>query len=341
MKIGAVFEPTAAAFYRGVFPLQALERRGHEILWPENDTGHPKLPQIYQCDAVFVYRRHEEAVRDILRSLAARNVGVVWDNDDDLSAIPKDSPTYRNVGALRAQQRFSDTLKTARLAHVVTLTTDVLRARYAGNGVERIEVIENALQHKARRHRRKHDGLVVGWIAGGEHAADAQALDIPATLARLQAAHPDVLVHCLGVDLKLKGRYKHERSVHFDRLPDVMAGFDIGLAPLTDNAFNRARSNIKVKEYAASEVPWLASPVGPYEPLGPAQGGLLVEDDQWFDTLDTLVRDRRARKRLAKAGKAWAKSQTIDSVADRWEAVFTEAVERAGRAPALGSVATA
>ena len=39
---------------------------------------------------------------------------------------------------------------------------------------------------------------------------------------------------------------------------------------------NRARSNIKLKEYAAAGACWLASPIGPYVGLGEKQGGRLV-----------------------------------------------------------------
>lgn len=340
MRIGAAFEPTGAAFYRGVYPLEAMARRGHHIVWPENDTGHPKLSQLAHCDVIYVYRAHDDGLRRVLASHRERGIGIVWDNDDDLSSIPKHSPTYREVGGLRAQKRFSETVRMGRVADVVTVTTEVLRERYASTGLDRIEVIDNMLPRRLKRRRRKHDGVVVGWIAGMEHLADARALQIPEALRRLQETHPDVHVECVGVNLNLRSNYIHHPQIHFLQLPEVMAGFDIGLAPLTDIPFNRARSSIKVKEYAASQVPWLASPVAPYLGLGPDQGGLVVPDGEWFEVLDELVRDSRARKRLAKAGKRWAKSQTIDEVAERWERVFTEAAEGArdrmeGRAVAV------
>lgn len=329
MKIGCAFDTDGAAMYRGLYPLETLERRGHEVVWPENGTGNPRVHALTRCDVVFVYRRYEEALRTMLERLSTQGIGVVWDNDDDFSAIPKHSPTYRELGALRAQKRFSETVRMAKTAHVVTLTTDTLRERYAAAGIRRVEVIDNMLRSGTKRRPRKHDGLVIGWIAGMEHMADAHELDVAGALEQVQRAHSDVRVTCVGVDLKLKSGYDHRPGVPFVQLPGVMANFDIGLAPLTDIPFNRARSSIKVKEYAASQVPWLASPVTPYAHLGPEQGGLLVADGDWAAALDRLVSDRRARKRLARAGKRWAKAQTADAVADRWEAVLTEAIERA------------
>jgi hypothetical protein len=51
----------------------------------------------------------------------------------------------------------------------------------------------------------------------------------------------------------------------------------------------------------------------------------LVPDDAWFEALDRLVSHARERKRLARSAEAWARRQTIDAVADRWEQVFAAA----------------
>ena len=334
MRIGAAFEPTAAAFYRGVYPLEAMQRRGHEIVWPLQNSGEAQVEEFASCDVVYVFRRSEDALRRALAPLVARGVGLVWDSDDDLSAIPKRSPNYATIGALRGQRRFAETLRIARLAHVMTSTTEAIATKYERAGVTDVEIIENHLAPRTRRRRQRHDGLVVGWIAGMEHTEDAVELHLRDIFTRLQAAHPDLTVETVGVDLGLKDRYVRHAAVHFKTLPEHMARYDIGIAPLVDIPFNGARSNIKVKEYAASAVPWLASPRAPYRALGEREGGLLVEDGAWEAALDTLLRDKRQRKRLARAGKSWAKSQTIDAVADRWERVFETAVERAASASA-------
>jgi hypothetical protein len=334
MRIGAAFEPTAAAYYRGVYPLEEMMRRGHEIVWPENDTGEAKVGEFGACDVIYVFRRSEEALRRPLAQLAARGVGIVWDTDDDLSAIPRRSPNFKTIGGLRGQRRFTETLRMARLAHVMLASTETIRAKYEKAGVSRIEVMENYLPRKLKRRRTRHDGLIVGWIAGIEHTEDAMALGLRETLERVLAEHPDVRVESVGVDLRLAERYVRHHTIHFNSLPDHMARYDIGLAPIVDIPFNAARSNIKVKEYAASEVPWLASPRGPYAGLGERNGGLLVDDDAWGSALDALIRDKRARKNLAKAGRSWAKTQTIDRQADRFEALLRTAAQRATQADA-------
>jgi glycosyltransferase involved in cell wall biosynthesis len=175
------------------------------------------------------------------------------------------------------------------------------------------------------RPRRRHDGIVIGWVGGIDHAADVARIGVANALSRLIAEHDNVRVECIGVDLGLPERYRHDGFVPFPELPGRIGEFDIGIAPLADLPGNRARSDIKVKEYAASAVPWLASPVGPYLGFGEGEGGRLVPDDEWFEALDRLVTHGRERRRLARKAKRWAKGQTIDAVADRWERVFVEA----------------
>lgn len=335
MRIGAAFEPTAAAYYRGLYPLEEMMRRGHEIVWPALHTGEAKVEEFDGCDVIYVFRRSEDALRRALVPLVARGIGLVWDTDDDLSAIPRRSPNYKEVGGLRGQKRFAETMRMAHLAHLMLASTVTIKEKYERAGVEGIEVVENYLAPRIRRRRQRHDGLVIGWIAGAEHTEDAIALRIGETLERVLARHPDMRVETVGVDLGLPGqRYVRHASVHFNDLPQHMAYYDIGIAPLVDIPFNAARSNIKVKEYAASGVPWLASPRAPYRALGEREGGLLVEDDAWDAALEALICDKRRRKQLARAGKSWAKTQRIDQVADRFERLLEMAAERATQARA-------
>jgi glycosyltransferase involved in cell wall biosynthesis len=85
---------------------------------------------------------------------------------------------------------------------------------------------------------------------------------------------------------------------------------------------------VKLKEYAALGIPWLASPVGPYVGLGEAQGGLLVQDAEWGRALGSLIEHPLRRARLGRRARAWAASQTIDFAVAQWEAAFEDAVRR-------------
>jgi glycosyltransferase involved in cell wall biosynthesis len=213
---------------------------------------------------------------------------------------------------------------------VVTTTSEPIAQAYRAMGGRSVRVIENYLgDHYANLERQPHDGLVIGWAGWVDHQADWKALDLHATFMRLLDAHPHVRVASVGmIDLGLpRERYTRSPAVPFEQLGEALTAFDIGIAPLADHAFNRARSNIKVKEYGAAGVPWLASPIGPYANLGEKQGGRLVPDDSWYTALDELIRNDRARRKLAKRARRWATDQLLTKHTDKWETALTDAIQ--------------
>jgi glycosyltransferase involved in cell wall biosynthesis len=332
MRLGVAWVACSNAYYRAVDPLRAMERRGHQVVWPTDADGEADLRRLAGCDAVHVYRRGEDHTRRALMRLAQQGVAIVYDNDDDHLAVPREAENYKDFAGLKGQRIFAASVQVARLARCFTTTSELLAQKYCRAGVERVEVIGNYLAHDVPRPRHRHDGVVIGWIAGAEHQADVKRIEIADALRRLMVKHPEVRVECIGRDLDLPERYRHDVHVPFDGLPGRIGGFDIGIAPLANIPCNRARSDIKLKEYAASGVPWLASPIGPYQGLGEEQGGRLVSDDGWLEALERLVTHGRERRRLARKAQRWAKHQTIDAAADRWEEVFVQAASGASHA---------
>jgi glycosyltransferase involved in cell wall biosynthesis len=328
MRIGVAWEPNNNAYYRAVYPLRMMEQRGHEVLWQPDDNGEAQIARLAGCDVVHVYRTANEVALLAMAELVRAGTPIVYDNDDDFTAVPKESPLYKTTGGLEGQRIFAKTVKAARMAYAFTTPSEVLAEKYRQLGVERVEVIGNSVWSTFQRSRRGRDGVVIGWIAGTEHRADAKRMKLSKILRRLVAEHDDVRVECIGVDLGLPERYRHDAHVQFLELPERIANFDVGIAPLSDIPYNRTRSDIKVKEYAASGVPWLASPIGPYTGLGEEQGGRLVAEDRWYEELERLVVNAREREALARNAERWAREQTIEAAADRWEPVFAAAAGR-------------
>jgi glycosyltransferase involved in cell wall biosynthesis len=324
MRIGALWEENVNALYRARDPLEAMHRRGHQVHLVPDPRVSGEMQALRGCDVVYVYRRNDERTLALVRQLARAGVPIVYDNDDAMASAPREALNYHEVGALRGQALLAACLRMARLARVVTTTTEALATLYGSAG-KPVRVIPNALDPVLPRPSRPHDGVVIGWVAAAEHAADAARLGLEDVLARILAAHAEISVETIGIKLDLPTRYRNAPWIAFDELPERIGGFDIGIAPLATLPLNLARSDIKLKEYAASGVPWLASPVGEYRRVGEAQGGRLVADGEWFEALNALIRRKRDRKRLSRNGRKWAKTQTIDATADAWERAFLEA----------------
>lgn len=316
--------------YRALFPLQQLARRGHDV--SINLEGEPRfnLRRLLRSDLVLIHRLGDDEVLRLIPMLQEQGVAVVWDDDDDLTSIPKESPLYRRMGGVNASRALLRLRRILASVDAVTTPSHVLAQRFAAAGAEHVHVLENYVPtHIEPVVLRRTPPLTVGWVAGLEHQVDAQRLRIAETLERLLAANPSIQVVTVGLSLGLRSeRYGHVPKVQYDALPNLIGHFDVGIAPVSDSSFNRARSNIKVKEYAIIGVPWLASDVPAYAGLGEKQGGRLVADAGWHAALDTLLRDAKARVRLSKNAGKWAKTQRIDQHAAEWERVFEATLKR-------------
>lgn len=333
MRLGFIINPERSnSNYRVTMPMGALASRGHTIVRLNDLEADMPLSMLMECDLVHCFRR-EDRMGD-LQELSRRGVAISFDNDDDLSSSDMLSGKS-SLRGLRTNRRLSAAYaEIARFADLVTTPSARIADIYREKGAEHVEVIENYIDRQAIRPRRHppHEGLVIGWVAGLEHAADIPGLRLVEILSQLLEIHPSLRILTVGARLPLRSdRYEHIKFVPHAELTKIAARIDIAIAPLTDTPFNRARSNIKLKEYAAGGTSWIASAVGPYQDLGEKQGGMVIDNDSWFDALDALIRSPRVRKRLSRRARRWAKSQTIDRHAATWEKAFEGAIERASQ----------
>jgi len=334
LRLACFAAMTANGRYRVILPLQEMARRGHTVHWPGDrtfvavhDGGAPPW------DAAHIQQTHDEGALDFMARMRRAGVAVLWDTDDDISAVTRGSEAWHRLGGRRNIRRhFKRAVTAARTAHLVTTTNEHLAQIYREEGAEHVVAVENYLAPQDLQHpRRRHQGVVIGITAAGEHEPDMRRMRLSEMLERLLERHDGVRVVAIGNDLRLRSahRYTHVRDVEIEDLVPAESEFDIGLAPLCDTRFNRARSNVKLKEYAAAGAMWLASPVGPFVEMGEEQGGLLVEDGGWLTTLEALLEDPDRRRALTDRARAWVQGQTIRAGAARWQAAYRDAVERA------------
>jgi glycosyltransferase involved in cell wall biosynthesis len=316
------------AQYRALMPMAMLSARGHDVVWWGPAGGRLPLDTLRGCDLIHTYRAADPEVLAALAELRGAGVALSWDNDDHVQAISRHSPSYTRLGGGAGRRDFAHQRRAIALADLVTTTSRHLAAVFRDAGADRVVLIENFLPPEfLGRPRPPNEGLVIGWAALREHEADAKLLGLRDILMRTLDENGHVRVVALGIDLRLQhARYEHRPVVPFERLADELCKFDIGLVPLADIPFNRSRSNVKAKEYAAAGVPWLASPVGEYAALAAREGGRTVPDERWEQALSHLIGSRRERLVLAMRGRRWARRQTIDVNVHRWETAFREAV---------------
>jgi glycosyltransferase involved in cell wall biosynthesis len=328
VRIAALSNPNLVnSNYRAYQPLAVLQRRGHELLLNERDR--PIRPEtLFEVDVVHMHRIATPEIQQLIGRVRQAGVGIVWDNDDDVTAVPRSNPLYARFGGFRSRDMRAGVRAMVRLADIVTTPSAVLADQYRELGAGEVRVLENYMPPEfAKVRAAKHKGVAIACLAALEHQVDYQELGLRDVLLGLLDAHPELRVTSFGLGLGLgHERYEHVELVSFLDIAKTFSRFDIGIAPLVDIPWNRARSNVKLKEYASGGIAWLASPVGPYAGMGEREGGRLVPDDGWHAALERLIANGRERRKLAKRAARWVDGEGIEQHADRWEAALRDAV---------------
>ena len=102
------------------------------------------------------------------------------------------------------------------------------------------------------------------------------------------------------------------RFTNWDRQREAAAvgGFEVGIMPLPDTPYTRAKAGFKLLQYMAAGCAVIASPVGVNSWLVERSGaGLLASTEQeWEQAIRTLAADRELRASQGASGQAFARS---------------------------------
>lgn len=219
-------------------------------------------------------------------------------------------------------------------AAALVVSTKRLAEVYAGWN-KHIFVVPNAVDFEAwPENKRPGDGLIrIGMFGSNTHGRDwREAYD---AIKRILAEFPNVRL-CINsfwvLDEPLNGRpavqcKRHhqlaqgfvEAGLHehpqveiyepceIEDYPEWLAskGIDIGLAPLANETFNRAKSNIKYLEFGTLRVPAVYADLDPYDDVNHGVTGFKAsKPDDYYKFLKRLVSDEALRKQMGEAARA-------------------------------------
>lgn len=248
----------------------------------------------------------------VLTTLFDTGKPVVYDTDDDWSAIEPGHPFHPRLAHILPHIR-----ETARRATLVTVSTKVLADVYAAYN-PKVRVLPNllpdALWQPIPPPTRPVAAVLVA--ATPTHQADLAPLaPMLAGLAqKLTGKIRFVFYGCPPAGMAFPGAtiipFCADYAAYAAKLPRL--GGAIGLAPLADTPFNRAKSPIKWMEYAAVGVAGIFADLPPYaDVVVPEETGLLAghAPKLWSEALMRLIDDSALRQRLA--------ARAMEAVAER------------------------
>ena len=325
---------TASGFYRAMFPADLLNEGGQVM---SNWTAKPDPAKALRYDVLWIQLITAKLLTEIARQAKAEGVRIVYDIDDNLSAIPDENQAKTVYGTAEKQAEIREMIELADLVTVSTVPLGkAILNRHPGKWVK---VLPNMLTANVapRKHPSNPDFVRILWAGSATHKRDL-AIIAPA-LRNVLRRHdgkvrftlfgerlPEVLADChRWIDLK--------KPVDFEEYHDELAeiGADFGIVPLEANEFNESKSGIKGLEYASAGYPTLCSPVAEYPALVaagfPAE---IVQDDGWLPALRRMVdMPREERNQLGLLSINWVMTNRCmgKNRADQWADVVCDLVK--------------
>lgn len=300
-------------------------------------------------DVVVIQRpvaRHSAEV--LIPECQAHGVAVVVELDDDFTSISGRNLAFHNTHQSRNANYNVQWLKKAcAVADLVTCTTPAIGNRYAR---DHHVVIPNYVSGLWRDIPHAGDGHTVGWAGNmSVHPDDLFVLgpQLDATLERVggmfHAIGDEMTCRALKIDPSRRRLTDWVSAPDYLRkgYPEALAQLDVGLVPLQESAFNRAKSSLKMLEYAALGVVPVVSPTPDNTRVRTDYGiGLLADTPRaWYAHIRRLLTSESERQEVSAAGRAAVYDHlTIEGNAWRYAEAWEQALRNRTRTGARSGV---
>jgi glycosyltransferase involved in cell wall biosynthesis len=322
-------------YYRHVLPLKYLSDMGWNVAMSDFTWGEPlRTPKGKPRQGTVIMGSYSEQDMDFLcrhtdilisqrNDLPQYNVNSqltqalyrlpwVYDTDDNVHAIRPTNAGFYSYNPTSTLPVHS--VLAMQQAFAVTVSTENLKEIYGKNN-KRIYVLPNGLDmdvwDSIPRGIEHPNEVRISLMLSGAHAEGLY--EIEPVVTELVKTYPQVRVYVMGAfkpDLftKVPKANKHQIVWQEWIAPkdwiewNKKMAFDIGLAPLLDNDFNRAKSNLRWMEYSAQGIPTIGSDVLPYRCATHGKEILLAKNRaDWWDHLVQLVENPELRKEIGTA----------------------------------------
>jgi glycosyltransferase involved in cell wall biosynthesis len=196
--------------------------------------------------------------------------------------------------------------KQMELSDGMIVSTNYLKNAYAQYN-KNIKIVPNGvdLEKWTKPKPRESKDIIIGFAGTPNHKSDIRL--IKTVIEQILTKYPNVKFKFIGCDPELPKNDRiivNETFVGVEDWPEYIQkqDFDIALAPLRDNLFNRAKSNLRFLEMSMLQIPTVASRIIPYqETIKNAKTGFLCTNvDEWIMNLSTLIENKELREKIGK-----------------------------------------
>ena len=152
---------------------------------------------------------------------------------------------------------------------------------------------------------------IIGFFGSDSHIEDLSLIEYP--VMEILKNNPNVIFAIMaGSDLIMttlikkwkipNNKFLYIPYKNINEYLSYVSCFDIGFAPLQNNIFNLCKSNLKLLEYGALGIPYVASKIANFQRFqleSEGLGGYLCDDqDEWVDKINFLINNPEVRKKM-------------------------------------------
>lgn len=298
--------------------------------------GSLNLVELKDYEVIVVQRQVTPQNYAALKMMKEAGKKIVYDLDDDVWSLPASNPAQKMFKVM--EQGFGECMK---WVDVVTVSTQALKraVRTSLPSLNKeILVTPNAIDFdffQPSLLERDDERIVLGWAGSNTHDGDMR--EISSVLPDLLKKYPNLYIEFVGgfVPKTMRGldRVSYRPWVPVGEFANRFSSWswDLSMAPLENNRFNRAKSAIKQLEAAAAKIPCLVSNVQPYYEFcslgGKELEWLLCETNRdWRTKLERLIEEPELRDKLANLMYDTAKKYfSADTIAENWKFAMRKA----------------
>ena len=338
-------------FYRCSQPASFLNRTG--LANAKSVLQFPSNEDLLLADLVVMQNTGTPEASSVVNFLIANKIPYITEFDDFIFHVSPNNlagwPAW-NPSTLYLNRA----LEMSRKAVGITVSTNWLAREFFPYN-NRIYVIPNYLDKDKWDVPvvKKIDGKVrIGWAGGNAHADDLHM--ISKVLEKIVAEYKGKVVfetmgmtrHELSGVFNLKitgevcpscgyeGEIHHHPGEELQNYPLILAsqGWDMAVAPVINNSFGNAKSDLKIKEYSALGIPIVASKVDPYIEASKSNSQLYLAGsfDEWYNNIRYLIDHPEERDKISKGNKDWSEGNWIQDNIYKIFEVYSDIIKSVG-----------
>lgn len=304
-----------------------------ELVWGVRDEGGQGVADetlASDADLVVMQRFFPVSAQiKLMELIRASGKPVVLDIDDLITDLPSDNPHHAYAEGVKPAL-----LEALAQADAVVCSSEVLKehlSAYAQDIVVLPNAVDTELFHAPVPTPRPV--VTLGLLGSQTHATDFALLEpvLDALLAkygeRLRIVFMGMVPERWQGHAAISGHaFEPDYAAYASKLKAL--GIDIALVPLADNAFNRAKSNIKWLEYSACGIAGVYSDLPPYNScIRNGETGLLVANTEaaWLDAIAYLIENPERRAAIAAQAQQEVEARySLQAIAPLYAATYRQ-----------------